>query len=801
MFKLIIILILTLYSSAFSAEPNGFTPEQIRKDFEAQQSDKYRSDNLETAQPQKLISSQIVKPEFTTTVENTTTVDCNSFMSQGWTSSIYQIDAVSGMAKCVYSQVDNLYEPQGLFAVFYPQLKAKFAQNTELAKQQNAAIIIKKDQMTQSLIDTKNTISKSIQEAQGTYVNTTKLIMAGVLADSQIINPRATETTGKLQLQGDFTSQYTSSEGVTDSGYIIKGEIVNIFKNYSAISSEMIDYLFLIIIFIAVFTAGRILLAKLNKHDSTVSPWSFGVFAFIGLVAFLPSSTSSGNAPQQNTKDEFVIISSNFQDLSKQGYYLFGNLADNLAKKITDNTLETLINKSGIGTSQQIVDSASSMAQAQKLIEYHTSLKSRCTNSYDIDYLVKEFGTANSPYPQSEKWAYAISVYQPTAGKNYYNKSPEGLVKAGAYSSSAAANEGSYPQLSFSFCHRNDNLLAKYEAQHKDYTSAYNAAIGTDSQSDVKLQILNTLINFQYKLYRQWGFLSILGLPVIEMQTKAEGNIYQKDNVTKKLQERIGNTDGSSSFLNSFISSIPYMLVPGAATLYGNTISTIRDLSSGASDTLVGKALGLFGGNVVASVASNTAAFTLSYMLMKALLVLLPIAGTIIIGLLRFLIIIFKIFAFNFASLLLFPLILTQNNGEHMSKFTIKILLLMLELPAFVISVWLAITASSLLHSIGDVFSKEIIIGMLENNTAGVAKEWSISSLLSMPGAFIDALQIYLLNGFMEVAISLFSIIIIYKLIISFHTALFDGLELKGTSILDDSISSLRNEANMGGKI
>jgi len=70
-----------------------------------------------------------------------------------------------------------------------------------------------------------------------------------------------------------------------------------------------------------------------------------------------------------------------------------------------------------------------------------------------------------------------------------------------------------------------------------------------------------------------------------------------------------------------------------------------------------------------------------------------------------------------------------------------------------------------------------------------------------MSSAFFETLKIYLLNGFMQVAISLFAIVIIYKLIISLHTAVFDGLELKGTQILDDAMAGVRNEMNFGGKI
>lgn len=800
MFKSIIILVLTLFS-VLHAEPQAMTPEQIRKDFEAQNQDKYRNDNFEIVQPSKLIENQIVKPEFTTTVDNTTALDCQSFMAAGYTATLYNIDAVSGRFICMYakksSELSSLYAPEGIFAVFYPKIKENFKLNTELAKQQNASIIAKKDQMTKSLIDTKNEISSSITQTQGEYLNITQLITAGVLADSDVINAVATDsTTGKLQLQGDFTSQYTSDTGVSDNGYIIQGEVVNIFKTYASLSSSVLEYVLLILIFVGLYTAGRMGIAKFfNKHDRSVSLKSFGAIAFIGFFAFAPINTGSHNPPGYGSQEEeFKTVESYFQSLSQMGYYLFSELADDIAKKITDNTLDTLLSKSGIGTSQQIIAASAGMTQTKQLIEYHTKLKTVCTNTYNGEYLDKAFGNPNTLYPYSERWAYAISVYQPSAGKNYYNKAPEGLVLGNVA-------DGNYPQLSFSFCNRNDALLAKYTKQNKDFATSYNAAIETDPQADQKISILKTLVKFQYELQRSWGYLSILGLPVTMLQTEAAGRLYQKDDVTKKLQERISSSDETGGLLSALVSSIPYMLVPGSSTIYGSTVGTLRDLGNGARDSAIGKIFGIFGGNLIASIAINSSAFAISLTLTKILLSLLPITSIVIIGLLRFITIIIKIFVFHFGAIVLFPIIFTQNNGEYIAKFMVKVLLLMVEIPVLVLSIWLSITANSLFHSIGDIFSKEIILGMLANSEAGRVKEWTLAGLLDMSDEFFEGLKIFLLNGFFEVVIAFFSIIIIYKIIISLHSALFEGMELKGTEVIDNAVASLRTEANFGGKI
>ena len=790
MLKSIIILML-LFSSIFSAAPTGMTPDEIRKSFEQQDTDKFKLDSFETAQPHRLIEGGILKASFTTTQGEATTIDCGSFVNTGWTSSIYAIDALSGSVTCMFSEKNNLYEIQGLFNVFYPKLKENFALNTDLAKQQNASIISQKNEMIKSLIDVKKEISNSITADQGNYLNITQLITAGVLADPTIIDAAATETTGKLQLKGDFTSQYTTQTEITDNGYIIKSEISNIFKTYSAVSSTIFDYLFLILLFIGLFTAGRMVLAKLDKHQKQ-APLHFFAIALLGFIAFFPAQDGE-TTPGQN---EYAIISSNFQSLSRRGFHLFSELGDTIAKKITDNTLDTLLNKSGIGSSNQIIAAYTGMQQTQKLIDYHANFKTACSNTYDKQYLDESFGTPNSIYPNSETWAQAIAIYKPTAGRNYYNKSPEGLVKGDSV-------EGSYPQLSFSFCNRNDKLFDKYTKLFADYSANYNGAIETDPNADQKILILTALTRFQYQLYRDYGYLSILGLPVIQLQTDNIGKLYQKDDVAKKMDERIGDSDGSSAIVNSLVSSIPYMFLPGSGTVYGSITQMLRDIFSGAKSTVWGMAAGLIGGNIVAGVAANSLAFSLSYGVMKIMLSLLPIAGIIVIGLLRFITIIIKIFAFNFGSLLVFPIVLAQQNAEIMGKFTVKILLLMLEIPFFVLSIWLAITANSLLHAMGDVFSKEIILGMLANNQAGVVHEsWSLTSLLSITGAFFDSLKIYFLNGLMEIAITLFSIIIIYVIIISLHKALFEALELKSTEVLDNAVASVRQEANMGaGKI
>lgn len=74
------------------------------------------------------------------------------------------------------------------------------------------------------------------------------------------------------------------------------------------------------------------------------------------------------------------------------------------------------------------------LEQTQKLIDYHTNLHDVCTNTFDNDYIVPEFVQRHQNIHKVKNGHTLFSIYQPSAGLNYYNKSPEGLVKDGSYS-------------------------------------------------------------------------------------------------------------------------------------------------------------------------------------------------------------------------------------------------------------------------------------------------------------------------------------------------------------------------------
>ncbi len=318
---------------------------------------------------------------------------------------------------------------------------------------------------------------------------------------------------------------------------------------------------------------------------------------------------------------------------------------------------------------------------------------------------------------------------------------------------------------------------------------------GTNSIN--KIPMLEGIIKFQYELYRDWGYLAVLGLPVSKMQTEFIGGLYKTKR--SEILEKLNNEVKKDSWgTHTIMSSIPYLFVPGAGTVF-----QVVSENSGKMGATLGSAAGPIGtviGAIGGTVAGGTLGMWFAYETSKTILALSPIIGIIIIGLLRFVIIIIKIFSFHFASLFMMPIMFARENVQAISRFTMKIFATMLELPIFVLSVWLAITASSLIHTIGDIFGKKIIIGMLENNDLqyeGV--ENSTWTLGLANGEWLAKLKIYVFDGFIEIAIAVFSIIIIYKIIVTLHSTLFEVIEVQGSREIDNAIESMKNESTGWG--
>lgn len=819
--KLLFLLFLFI-STALSANfQRTYAKEQIVADFEAQKGlEKYTTDHLAEISKAELAARGIVA-ESKSLTSDALEMDCSSFLvSNKFTATIYSFDAASGRAECMFAMVNDLYNPIGLFKVYYPKIAEQNKKDFAAAQAKNQKAITASNDQFKVLTNEKKSISSQVDT---TYLSIPQLLLASILTDGDVIDPVATKTTGRLQLQNGYSSKVYDGSQTTDNGEIIKSDAATIFAVYAGISDKTMEYLMVLVVFSALFGLGGYALHavsdKMEKKNTATKKTPYVIGMFAGILLFFPvNDHDTIKDATGKTAGEYSVMKTRYQEFEKSGYYLFTNWANDLAKVIIDSEMDGLIDKAGLGNSQSIIDSYAGMVQYGKLREYTNTLNGQCFETYygeELTNLEKRTiysGSENALFPASENWAYASS-WGALGGKDYYDPTPAGLVLPTGYSQTTTAHSGGnykgfYPKYAISFCGKNALSYKHYTEKQKDYTTAYSSAISTNGNEGAKISILKTLTKFQYELYRDWGFLAILGLPVTKMQTEYLGGLYDSENNwIKKANEEIGgNWVGQK--LHDFLSSLPYMLLPGAETVYKVTSDNAGKLGAvaGAAATSGGGITAFFGGVVGAvtgTIGSSIIGFGIATIFAKTILALAPILAVLVFGIGRFLIILIKIFLIHFVSLILMPIIFVSKNMEYLTMFTMKVFVTMLELPIFVLAVWLAITANSLIHSVGDAFSKKIILGMLENNTANsAATEISLEDFATMNFEYVNMFKIFILDGFMEIAITIFSIIIIYRLILTLHNSVFEMVELKGLQQLDDIGNSIGNEMKgFGGKI
>lgn len=813
--------IFLLQTSLLANYQSIYIPDQLRKDISEGKVAKYQREAIPTVNLAELKQKGVVGASETLTrsISGTPTFDailaadvCKVEHPQAYTSTIYALDLPSGVITCMYGAVGDLYNPMGLYKVFIPEVKAYYSINSDAAQEEKAAEVANAEAQFAPLIEAKkNIMSQQEQQGNATFLTIPELLYAAILTDEEIIDIDAAYATGKFQLKPGYSSKFTESGEVVDNSEYLLTDSVGIFKVYAGLADVSMNFLLIITAgfgaygVIRYFGGRTINKVEKKKSNEANTPYILGLMA--GIILFVPQSIDT------SATGEYQIMHNHYQEFEKFGYYTFNDWAKQAAKVIIDTKLDNVIANAGLGTKEQIVDTTAQATQAQRLDTFYSTQYNTCANSiYKNDYLLHNdgktvFGESDkSMFPSTEHWAY-VAFAAKSLAESPYETGSRGVLRDGA----AAA--GQYPKLAFSSCGKADALSNFYAERKNQLQNNYNSLVTANASVTPKIQGMEKVIEFQYKLYRDWGFLSILALPISSMQ--AEQIAGTNHTASNKLLEKMNqNIKGDDQIIYSILSSIPYMYVPGASTVFDivNQNSIAVGAASGAA---IGAQAGgdnkfmnafysvvgaIDGAGIAAVGGGGLIALGWAYMSAKTTLMLLPILGLVIIGILRFIIIIIKGLSYHFLSLFIMPVMFLQKNLEAMSKFTAKVLATMLELPIFVLAVFLAMEANSMIHTLGTIFSKTILSEMVNNDivldplqfgsmtVAGESmKEWA------------SKMTIFLFDGLFEVAIGIFSIIIIYKIIITLHTELFQTIDLSTSSAIDNAVESMRTEGSSWG--
>lgn len=815
------ILLLLLSVSCLFAYQNRYNRDQVITDFKAGDTEKYTVDNLVQLDVQTLIEKGIIgsASDINSTLTSAEMIASNksniipsklACVAKGiYTASIYEVNPKTGVVKCMVSKKGDLFNPIGYYEMYHEELKNYFFKDLDKAQSVNADLIKSSQDKFSVLYNTKKEIQEStISNASSNYLNISELLLALILTDDSIIDVEAMSDTGSLQLKENFTSKVFGKDGIFENSDLVLMDGTTIFSVYTKLSDSAMFYLVILLVFFGLTGSigffARPLMDKaenLQNQDKKI-PYALGLVA--GVILFIPigqTTLVSKDANNQVT-NQYEVMHTNYQYFERQGYYIFLDWAHEVTDIVIDEELNSIIKKSGVSNTDMIINSYAGQEQYQKLTNFATAFSNQCSTIYN-DTLLKDEDLSrdkNNPYPVSENWAFAKTYSRSDTPKYYYPLSEGGFVQISANGLSTEEAKKLYPPITLSACGKMYYNKVAYQSKLTDYQKSYEqSTLPIDNQ---KLKTLQALFKFQYALRRDWGILSVLALPVVKMQTEYIGGLYKTQNsqVIEKLNEDIAK-DSAGGFTHMVLSSIPYLFVPGAGTVYKVTADNGGKLGflaggGGGAPTGFGAIVTAILGGVIGSVTGSAAGVWMAYHASKTILVLAPIIGILVLGIARFGIIMVKIFLFHFGSLFMMPIIFVKENWEAMKRFTMKIFATMVELPLYPLSIWIAIMANSIIHSIGDVFGKKIILGMLENNA--LAKPLT-ANMVGYSGEWLDKLKIYLFDGFIEMSISVFAIIIIYKIIMSLHTTLLEVFEIQSSNVLDATLESIKGEANGWG--
>ena len=850
--KQFLFLFLLLFSDyLFAQTVSGYntrpTKAQIEHDVKAQAMSKYK-DHFETLDPTTLANKHVLSSAFAALfqtsdnnasnksksyiTDNTTfssvldfsnKVECSSKIDLSkWSATVYDIDLKNGMVSCLVAPMGDLNNPIGVFKIYYPKSKTFFTKNIKIAKVSKSSQIAAAKTQFASVYNTIQQQQHALEianEGGQTHLTIPEVATAAILTDGSVIDIQATKDTSKLQFKQGFT--------VPENAKIITPSVESLFSTYIGFSDVSMDYFVTLLSFFIMYAAifrGAEYFEEKGQNNKKQLRWGIGLMA--GLLLFIPTTQYSFSLNSlQNTANgqkaligKHDVMETNWQSFERDGYSLFSDWANHLAKVTIDSEMQAIINKTGIGTADQIAQAYAGKVMYKNLFDYSRSMNNTCQNSFKINEMkmstnsgkYKFSNNSSTLFSTGENFGYAMGVFNNV--RYMYRDLPLNTSYTSNivdYFNNIATQDpqhqkiGYYyhPRLSFAACGKNYFKFKFYGKKYSDYTTQLAKLEKTGTNDNLKINLITKLVKFQYSLYNDWGYMSVLGLPVTKLFTEMIGGLYANpnDEVLTALNNQIEEGDDSKSVLHKVMSSIPYFMLPGI-----NEVYTVTKNSINTAGSMLGN-IPFVGGflNSGVKIAGNIAAIGLSFTSAKIFLAIMPIVGIVVLGILRFALIIAKIFGLHFSALFILPISIVRENVEAIKNFAMKLFATMLELPLFVVAIYLSIVLSGLIHDLGDYFGKKIIIGMLENaDASNNIVTAGMNNWINTTSEYGGKMLIYILDGVMQIALSLIAIAIIYKIIVTYHNSILEIIEVKGMQRIDDAADSIRQDAaSMGSKI
>jgi len=548
------------------------------------------------------------------------------------------------------------------------------------------------------------------------------------------------------------------------SSDVITSRLVNLLEFYPKFSQLNQDlYMLLLGIFgiagISMISAARAsqFFEKDEQSKNKIIIWGGGIL--LSAVAFFPTDSQLVSIDGK----EFKSSQNNFSKFEVMGYYTAVDFANGIANIVIDNEMNSIARRAGAINTNTIIDVAASQQLNIKERSAVATALTYCANTYHIPYTQQYNVGGNFTFPKSEQYVYAQYIKKGLNPTIYSSVNNNGLM--------TMDNPEGYPKISLSACQKIEQRLDYLEAMSaKNEATLAAATTGVDEN---KIKMIEALYSTQYSMLNEWEYMSIIALPTIVYKAEHLGQLFdkQKDSASQNLD------DNGGGFIKQITKSIPYYLMPGVSSIQ----SLIQTQTTNAGGVFGG--IGRFFGGLVGGLTGFHFAVEVS----KNLVATLPIVGIIMFSLLINVKIIVKIFTYHLMAPFVMLLAFSKQNIQIVLNYVARVLTIMAEIPIFVLSIFAAMAARDILMAVGTPLSSTIVKIMSEITE-------------SQDDSIENNLMDYLLQGSLEILLQIFAFVVIYKILSTYHTQIFEGMEVKTASAFDSVVTDTVNSAQQYGQ-
>lgn len=564
-------------------------------------------------------TSPTIASEYTTGVNNATSckVECPP-MKTGYFSRIASFDYQSGSTECyVYSK----QSPTKILAKVVNEnnfCKGNLINPTKVNEINSTSSTIFRQVST-----IKTQVLNSYTGGSGTtFVSLPKYMVAGLMADDEIINIPTSISMAEVQLNSGYTNtpnvvlrtntgNILDSLGLDRAKYALAGSVTFVIDFLASSNSILMSLQVALFMFSVAMSLGLLLTQKGTKkasqiqdHEDFAEKILFGVVSI--LVFFLPLNkiaTTSGDISQ-----------SGYQQLIRPFLYLGVETADKLAITATSSVLKYNFGELGVRSTEDYQQISNALfIFKQKRDFYKNIYENSCLTTYkteEISNYNKNIGS-NLIFPNSEY----ITVGD-NAGAlsnrplDFYNKTF--MVSESQITSSNIP--------SVSFCFMAEKNVIEFNNKISDFESKIKIYEGTGARPLIEKN-LKTITELAFKNNAEFGFVSIANLATTTMAFKNFDlfDLNEEDKVkknidvqTRQVREATGYevsniVEPSDSFIspsqkfNELITQAPLFMLPMA--------SNVKDFVRGMFDPIVGgkdsKDMGGILGSLTSKIRSN----------------------------------------------------------------------------------------------------------------------------------------------------------------------------------------------------